>query len=83
MIYTSDFKIVENTNPETIEGSNVFSLKLNVPIIAYFVLGALLISMTADDIKLNIDLNLILGSTPNKDKIDALIPSSIASLKLD
>ena len=39
--------------------------------------------MTADDIKLNIDLNLILGLTPNKDKIDALIPSSIASLKLD
>lgn len=39
--------------------------------------------MTEEDTKLNINLEISLVETENKDKIDALIPSSMESLKID
>lgn len=39
--------------------------------------------MTNEDTKLNINLEIAIIETPNKDKIDALVPASIASLKID
>lgn len=39
--------------------------------------------MTENDTTLNINLDIVIGETENKDKINALIPASMPSLKLD
>lgn len=39
--------------------------------------------MTDEDTKLNINLEIKTVDTPNKEKIEALVPSSLASLKID
>lgn len=39
--------------------------------------------MTENDTTLNINLDIVIGETENKDKINALVPASMPSLKID
>lgn len=39
--------------------------------------------MTDEDTKLNINLDIVIGNTTNKDKINSLIPSNLSTLNLD